>query len=1223
VSAGTIVALDMSAGVCQTVPDVTGQTQADASTAIEDANMTVGEVTRQCSDTVAAGLVISQNPAGDEQAPLGSAVSLVLSSGSCLFLVPDVAGQTRDEAEMAIMGVGLNLGVVTEGCSDTVAEGLVMSQDPPAGTSVPPGDTVALVLSAGSCSVSVPDVAGMPQADAAEAFAEASLTVGAITQVCSSTVAAGLVISQDPSAGATADFGSAVALVVSTGGCGGAANDTCGTAAILLLDAPYSNSTAGAATDLVTADGSGADVWFTFEAATTAKYRFSLCGSSFDTTLYVYEGDCNSPVQVGYNNDASCGAQSQVDLSLSGGTVYFLRVAGHAGETGDYTLRASIPPPVDYCPGNVLADGGFESGAANGAWQMQSLNRESPLCTNFPEFAQEGHVFVLFGASQAAEDGSVTQEVTLPAGSAKISFYVWMPVAGSTGYMRLLVDGQKLFEATEADASLFSNWARIEVDISAFADGGQHAVAFVSHTDAMDALLDFALDSVCVQAFGVAPDVVGQTLTEANTAIHTANLTTGAVTQQCSDTVAAGLVISQDPAAGTSAAPGSAVALVISTGSCPVTLPNVVGETQIAAGTLLTDAHLSAGTVTQQCSGTVEAGLIISQDPAAGTSAAPGSAVALVVSTGPCPVTVPNLADETQEAAGILLTGANLTTGVVTQECSNTVAAGSVISQNPAAATQTAPGSAVALVVSTGPCPVTVPYVAGETREAAGILLTGAQLTTGIVTQQCSNSVTAGLVISQDPAAATQAAPGSAVALVISTGSCPVTVPDLMGLVRLAALSLLTGANLTAGTMMQECSSTVTAGLIMRQDPAAGTQAVPGSAVSFVVSTGPCVTVPNVVGQGQTTAGGMLSAAGLATGTLTQQCSDTVDKGLVLSQTPPANAQVSSGSAVALVISTGPCPVTVPNVVGQTEAAAGNVLSAVFLTIGTITRQNSATVPEGAIISQDPAAGTQAVPGGSVSLVVSLGPGDVMVPDVTGMTQEAAGTALQGAHLTAGTVTQQCSDTVAEGKIISQNPVPTTQASRGSSVALVVSTGPCPVSYVSVPDLAGLAVTEAQTALNDAHLIPGDVTQHCSNTVAQGAVISQNPPAGTMVTSGGPVNLVLSAGACPPVPPTVEDLRGRLTSSFALMDTNGDGKISFEEALALLPGLTQAVFDEVNTSGTGQITRTEAGLDTTGCAGCSGGKSAFTHGQMLELLGNLFVGGLGLMVLSVFAKRRL
>ena len=80
-------------------------------------------------------------------------------------------------------------------------------------------------------------------------------------------------------------------------------------------------------------------------------------------------------------------------------------------------------------------------------------------------------------------------------------------------------------------------------------------------------------------------------------------------------------------------AAGSAIALIVSTG--PVAVPNVVNMTQAAATTAISFAGLAIGAISQETSATVPSGSVISQNPAAGTNVAAGSAVALVVSTGP------------------------------------------------------------------------------------------------------------------------------------------------------------------------------------------------------------------------------------------------------------------------------------------------------------------------------------------------------------------------------------------------------------------------------------------------------------------------------------------------------------------------------------------------------------------------------------------------------------
>ena len=95
-------------------------------------------------------------------------------------------------------------------------------------------------------------------------------------------------------------------------------------------------------------------------------------------------------------------------------------------------------------------------------------------------------------------------------------------------------------------------------------------------------------------------------------------------------------------------------------------MPNVVNLTQAAATSAITGAGLIVGTVTNSTSATVPAGSVISQNPIAGTQVATGSAVNLVVSTGPPPVAVPNVVNLTQAAATSAITGAGLIVGTVT-----------------------------------------------------------------------------------------------------------------------------------------------------------------------------------------------------------------------------------------------------------------------------------------------------------------------------------------------------------------------------------------------------------------------------------------------------------------------------------------------------------------------------------------------------------------------------
>ena len=213
-----------------------------------------------------------------------------------------------------------------------------------------------------------------------------------------------------------------------------------------------------------------------------------------------------------------------------------------------------------------------------------------------------------------------------------------------------------------------------------------------------------------------------------------------------------------------------ACAILFVSGCAKMTVPNVEGLTQDAATTAITAAKLAVGTVTQQTSNTVATGKVISQDPASGSSVAQGSPVNLVISSGPQMVTVPNVEGLTQDAATAAITGAKLIVGTITQQAGDTVATGKVISQDPASGSSVAQGSPMNLVISSGPQMVTVPKVEGLTQDAATTAITGAKLTVGTITQQASNTVVIGNIISQDPASGSSVAQGSPVNLVISSG---------------------------------------------------------------------------------------------------------------------------------------------------------------------------------------------------------------------------------------------------------------------------------------------------------------------------------------------------------------------------------------------------------------------------------------------------------------------
>jgi hypothetical protein len=158
----------------------------------------------------------------------------------------------------------------------------------------------------------------------------------------------------------------------------------------------------------------------------------------------------------------------------------------------------------------------------------------------------------------------------------------------------------------------------------------------------------------------------------------------------------------------------------------------------------------------------------------------------------------------------------------------------------------------------------------------------------------------------------------------------------------------------------------------------------------------------------------------------------------------PAFTSIAAAIAAGGNCSSGPSPVTVPNVVGQAQATAESSIVAAGLVVGTVTTNNSPTVPAGDVISQNPAGGAQVSSGSSVDIVVSLGAASVSVPNVVGQAQATAQSNITGAGLVVGTVTTAYSSTVSTGDVISQNPTSGTQVSSGSSVGIEVSLGAAP-----------------------------------------------------------------------------------------------------------------------------------------------------------------------------------
>jgi probable HAF family extracellular repeat protein len=412
------------------------------------------------------------------------------------------------------------------------------------------------------------------------------------------------------------------------------------------------------------------------------------------------------------------------------------------------------------------------------------------------------------------------------------------------------------------------------------------------------------------------------------------------------------------------------------------------------------------------------------------------------------------------------------------------------------------------------PTALPVPGITGLTQSEAQAAILAAGFATGAVTTNSSLTVPAGTVIAQTPSSCGFAAPGAAISILVSTGPAFVAMPNVVGDTQAMASASITSAGLVLSAVSTTASLTVPAGIVISESPAAGTNVLAGSSAGILVSSGGSATdvVPNVVGQSLGAATTSLGDMGLVLGTTTGSVSSTVAAGTVISETPSAGTSVSAGSSVNLTVSVGSSAYTVvPNIVGDTQAQALTAITSAGLLFGGLAQESSTTVPAGRVISQNPLPGLFEFAGNLVGFAVSVGPQPNTVPNVYGLTQAAAKSALAAVGLV-GTVTLYPSTAMPAGDVLGQNPAPGTYATAGSIVSLTVSSG-SPSPQFTVPDLSTAQYIVAAEEISAAGLTLGAFTSQLSSTVSQGYVISQSPPAGTILTPGSPVNVVYSGGS--------------------------------------------------------------------------------------------------------------
>lgn len=346
-----------------------------------------------------------------------------------------------------------------------------------------------------------------------------------------------------------------------------------------------------------------------------------------------------------------------------------------------------------------------------------------------------------------------------------------------------------------------------------------------------------------------------------------------------------------------------------------------------------------------------------------------------------------------------------------------------------------------------------------------------------------------------------------------------VEVPDLLGKSYSEAKEALNSVSLGIELGETRASTEYEPGQIISQSIEAGMKVDPNTTIVVdICGDGEEVTIPDVDGYTRERAVKALEDLGF-TVDVTEAFDDNVAAGNVISITPKAGGKTSRGSVIRVVVSKGKQEdeeISVPKIEGLTEAEAKNALTSAGLKSGTARSAFSDTVEEGRIISQSIKSGTKVPKDTAVSYEVSKGKEikDVYIGNAekNGSSESAVTNYLTGKGLKVAR-SEQYHNSIPKGNVISYSPGNGSTVQVGSTVNIIVSLGPEPVTTTKVPNLAGKDAKGAQAALESAGLKYNQIDQYDSS-VTEGYVISQSISANTTVDLGTTVNVVISKGVC-------------------------------------------------------------------------------------------------------------
>ena len=238
---------------------------------------------------------------------------------------------------------------------------------------------------------------------------------------------------------------------------------------------------------------------------------------------------------------------------------------------------------------------------------------------------------------------------------------------------------------------------------------------------------------------------------------------------------------------------------------------------------------------------------------------------------------------------------------------------------------------------------------------------------------------------------------------------------------------------------------------------------------------------------------------------------DGIGNDVVYSQDPPPSVLARTGDTITITYNPASTPVVVPLVRGLTVKEATALLAPLGLQLAIAEVRNDPKIPENQIINQDPKVDTQVRSGSTISVVVSGGIGQALVPNVQGQVSTAAQQLLQSAPYNfIVSLADEQSTTIEKGRVIRTEPAIGTQSPAGSSIVVFVSSGG---NKISMPQVEGMTEADARAQLAAVGLTPEvkyqDVPAGDTNV---GKVITQGTDSGILVDPGAIIRLTVGRG---------------------------------------------------------------------------------------------------------------